>query len=488
MAEGGENPDKIEDSLSAGNEEVDTNDKPIDLSSSAGQKRLRLQQSPTSNQTPFMVPPSPPRFVSLDELMEAASGVKNMSLCHEIAVDANFEIKKVEPPKNSLEGQVKEIIHKAFWDAFEAKISEDPPDFSHTVVLIKEVKEMLMSLLLPQHNRIKAQVEEVLDTDLIQQKLDNDAFDIYYYADYVINLMAKLCAPARDDRIAKIKEMKNVVPLFKEILEVLDVMKMDLANFTIQQMRPYIQQQSVDYERIKFEEFCEKQRETALPGGENQASLATPAAILNGAYMEVLEWDLNRLFPETLVLDQGRLMSMRDQTQRITMVTSVLLVTYNTVGQSIQGVNDLKVKLKDEIRTLLDADEGQDRSSCLAGIAEQVTKNVLEFHLAHSFPTMADTQQRTLKGQITGLADNENPVINLMGKRILSFIQSALFSRHAEPLKLPVGMSVMEQELSQLCGQFLRIISHNRAVFSQYYTDIINDLLERHKDLSPVSS
>jgi len=38
------------------------------------------------------------------------------------------------------------------------------------------------------------------------------------------------------------------------------MMKMDLANFTIQQMRPYIQQQSVEYERKKFEEFKEKQR------------------------------------------------------------------------------------------------------------------------------------------------------------------------------------------------------------------------------------
>jgi len=46
----------------------------------------------------------------------------------------------------------------------------------------------------------------------------------------------------------------------REIFSVLDMMKMDLANFTIQQMRPYIQQQSVEYERKKFEEFKEKQR------------------------------------------------------------------------------------------------------------------------------------------------------------------------------------------------------------------------------------
>jgi len=37
-------------------------------------------------------------------------------------------------------------------------------------------------------------------------------------------------------------------------------MKMDMANFTIQQIRPYIQQQSVDYEKEKFEQFLKKQQ------------------------------------------------------------------------------------------------------------------------------------------------------------------------------------------------------------------------------------
>jgi len=41
-----------------------------------------------------------------------------------------------------------------------------------------------------------------------------------------------------------------------------------------------------------------KQAESVLPGGAEQAHIATPAAILNGAYMEVLEWDTSRLFPE----------------------------------------------------------------------------------------------------------------------------------------------------------------------------------------------
>ena len=36
-------------------------------------------------------------------------------------------------------------------------------------------------------------------------------------------------------------------------------MHLDMANYTIQQMRPYLKEQSVTYERKKFEEFLIKQ-------------------------------------------------------------------------------------------------------------------------------------------------------------------------------------------------------------------------------------
>ena len=46
---------------------------------------------------------------------------------------------------------------------------------------------------------------------------------------------------------------------FREIFDVMDLMKMDMANFTIQQIRPFIQKQSVEYERKKFKEFLDVQ-------------------------------------------------------------------------------------------------------------------------------------------------------------------------------------------------------------------------------------
>lgn len=42
---------------------------------------------------------SPPRFVSVEELMETAKGVTNMALAHEIMVNQDFQVKPAELPE-----------------------------------------------------------------------------------------------------------------------------------------------------------------------------------------------------------------------------------------------------------------------------------------------------------------------------------------------------------------------------------------------------
>uniref|UniRef100_A0A8C1XKM0 T-complex 11, testis-specific-like 1 n=1 Tax=Cyprinus carpio TaxID=7962 RepID=A0A8C1XKM0_CYPCA len=87
---------------------------------------------------------SPPRFVSVEELMETAKGVTNLALAHEIVMNSAFQVKPYEPGEGSLEKQVKEIMHKAFWDCLESQLNDDPPSYSHAVTLVGEIKETLL--------------------------------------------------------------------------------------------------------------------------------------------------------------------------------------------------------------------------------------------------------------------------------------------------------------------------------------------------------
>ena len=43
-----------------------------------------------------------------------------------------------------MEQAVKETVEKAFWDVLQEKLSEDPPNYSHAIVLIEDVKEVMM--------------------------------------------------------------------------------------------------------------------------------------------------------------------------------------------------------------------------------------------------------------------------------------------------------------------------------------------------------
>lgn len=80
--------------------------------------------------------------------------------------------------------------------------------------------QILLSFLNPGANRMRTQIMEVLDMDLIRQQADNDAVDIQGLANYVINTMGKMCAPVRDEEIKKLRENPgDIVSLFKYVFQ-----------------------------------------------------------------------------------------------------------------------------------------------------------------------------------------------------------------------------------------------------------------------------
>uniref|UniRef100_A0A4W5QH66 T-complex 11, testis-specific-like 2 n=1 Tax=Hucho hucho TaxID=62062 RepID=A0A4W5QH66_9TELE len=179
---------------------------------------------------------SPPKTITLDDVMSSARDLSNLTLAHEIIVNRDFHVEQPHLPQNSLEKQVKDIVHKV-----------TPPEYEHAIKLLEEIREILLSVLSPGANWLQIQILEVLDMDLIRQQAYKEAMDIQGLASYIFTIMGKLCAHVRDD------EVKN-----REIFRVLDLMKMDMVNFTIQSLRLDLRRQSVEYERAKFQSIVEK--------------------------------------------------------------------------------------------------------------------------------------------------------------------------------------------------------------------------------------
>lgn len=73
---------------------------------------------------------SPPKFVSLEEIMQAANGMRDMALVHQIVVDKDFKLRRAEPEPDSMQRIIKDTMHKAFWDVLRTELAETPPNYS----------------------------------------------------------------------------------------------------------------------------------------------------------------------------------------------------------------------------------------------------------------------------------------------------------------------------------------------------------------------
>ncbi|CAK9805434.1 T-complex protein 11-like protein 1 [Anthophora plagiata] len=437
---------------------------------------------------------SPPKFVSLEEIMKAANGMKNMALAHEIAVDKNFQLQKLEPDDGTFHRRVKEIMHKAFWNLLAEQLAEDPPNYTHALVLLKEIKETLDELVLPHHAKIRENLKEVLDVDLIKQQAENGVLDFHHYAQYVISIMSKVCAPVRDEKIRELSQKTDVIEIFKGIMEVLQLMRLDLANFTITMMRPNIVASSIEYEKAKFAEFL-KINTNSLQFTEKWLLRHFDAAkvtsnssdvnavrqlthnLLTEAYLDLLEWDFSP-DAETLMLDQGRLLEMRDKTNRLSIMGSVILLVNNTVGASIHGVSSFKKNIKQHLNVLLDSvHSNKELETVMPNIVLQVKADLKTTLQEICVTPLSPEMETLLEGQILDLISPEHKIRNLINLRIRQFLQKIILTQSVAPQQVPPGLSSLQEELTAIAAQFLILISHNRSVFGEYYQEIITNAL-----------
>ncbi|XP_051885165.1 T-complex protein 11-like protein 1 [Pristis pectinata] len=453
-----------------------------------------------------------PNLVSVEELIEAEKGVCNMALAHEIVVDEGFVIKQRDLPESSFEKTIEDIMKKAFWDCLQAQLNENPPVYDHAIKLLGEIKETLLSFLLPGHTRLRNQINEVLDLELIKQEAENNALNIPKLADFIIGMMGTLCAPIRDDDIKLIRGISDVVPLFREIFAVLDLMKLDMVNFAISSIRPHLMKQSVDYERKCFQEFFDKQHgslevatewlqeaasevlasdTSVLDGataGATDVSALCPTSVLNHAYVKLLKWDhASRLFPEPVLMDQSRFEEMQRELNQLTITAAVLLVIYNMTGAAISGLSGFLDRLKGIIKVLLTGMHTHSfhLAEAMTSMSEQICVEVNNCLTQHGFSLLPTEKAMVLKGQIQAISNPDNSVRKLIDVRMQTFLKMHLAASNPKSVSVPGGLGPIKRELEEITVKFLHLVNYNKLVFSPYYDTILAKVLQRNETQLP---
>lgn len=436
--------------------------------------------------------------VNLHRIIQSLGGShvnssSNEQLAHEIIIDPNFELK---PPKLSdLEDRVRAMATKAFFDSVRTDFKQGRYE-RWIPELLSDIKQRLLDLV-PPTTSLHSSINEVLDIDLITQQTKAGVYNIHNCIVFITNTMLQICAPVRDEEIKEIKDLNDLAEIFQKLLNTLDQMRLDLANYRVKAFRPYIKDHAIEYERRKFEQALKSKRITLdLTKAwvkQTVVSLLRTRAERNPENIHLpqhkhnhgIKFDqvFNESFvsfifqptiidkdscPETLLLDIERLWNYQNEGQAITIVAALLMLTKNVVGGKVSNTSDDDLTtLKDTLFVLLmDGDTTIDN----------LTAEILSYF---STPLPLETQT-LVKSMVSKTLSQSDKVFSLLSRRIQNIVKQHLQTGQF-PKKETLtqhGVMAVSKELEQLSRKIFILGRYNREVYAHWYDAIIREQLQ----------
>ena len=80
-----------------------------------------------------------------------------------------------------------------------------------------------------------------------------------------------------------------------------------------------------------------------------------------------------------------------------------------------------------------------------------------------------------LQDQIAEMEDPNHRIRDLVQRRIVEFNKQAISAARTAPLQIPPGLTLCQKELAQIAGAFVRLVTYNRSVFGEIYTEVIEN-------------
>ncbi|TPX57192.1 hypothetical protein SpCBS45565_g08253 [Spizellomyces sp. 'palustris'] len=422
--------------------------------------------------------------------------LSNAQLAHELVMDPEFQLKPVK--RSELEEQVRTLAKKAFYDSVRQDFGEGK--FSHHVpVFIAQIRDALLAMV-SENGKFAENIKEVLDVEHIRQQLDNNAFDLLRCLSYITEKMLQLCAPIRDAAIRSIALSSDIATAFEHILEILEDMKLDLANYRLQALRPILQQQAVEYERTKFDEALIAGAVTlertaawvatavsslqSVTAARNPENIQSPENRIGyeDAYNEAL---LNLIFsntaissstlPETLLLDANRLFGFQNEGQAITIVAALVMLSKNAIKE-LRDNRPAVQKLKQTLFILL-----RDKGTTIDNLSLQVISTINDSLSRPSGPStrLSVEQESLIRSMVEKTLSYRDPVFSLLSRRIQISIRHQLekgvFKRESLASH---GLDIVQSELESLSRRVCLLAKHNKEVYAKHYDTFLEKVVQ----------
>jgi hypothetical protein len=418
---------------------------------------------------------------------EFGSGLTNELLAHELIMDPDFELK---PNKDSLEARIAAMAKKAFFD----KVREEN-DSKHlwATPVLADIREQLLGMV-PETSKVHQEIGQILDMEHVDQQLKSGVFDMHNTLRFISGKMLQLCAPVRDASIRKLAELNDVPAVMEAMLVILEDMKLDLANYRLQSLRPHLMKQAVEYEQAKFKDALETKKVTLekttewLQSGaksvQEVASARNPQNIdipENRVRFDAVYFDafLSLLFApepvardtvaETLQMDADRMFSYQNELQALTVVAALAMLTKNFVPEIRDDATALK-KLKDELLVLLQAADTTVENLSLHIVS------LVDGLLSRHQKSVSEEQKQLIRTMVDKTLSYKDTVYLLLNRRIRDAIRVQLTTGKFRK-DTNTGLDVVMDELMALSRKIFIMARHNRDVYASWYDGIIRGAL-----------
>jgi hypothetical protein len=148
----------------------------------------------------------------------------------------------------SIQIQIKEMVHNAFWQLLLTELTSKPPVFNQLMKLIEEIRDTFCGLV-PSRTDIHTEIHDKIDIIIIKNMMENNAFDdesLMNLCKYIISLIKKFQPPIMDESVNNWE--KSMLKQFET--------KFDYTDFLIQFLRSVFNMLGgiIDYAKMISEE------------------------------------------------------------------------------------------------------------------------------------------------------------------------------------------------------------------------------------------
>lgn len=275
--------------------------------------------------------------------------INNPRLRHDVNFDRELHFR---PNLDGSKGKEKMMKAEDYWKALEGELfmygfvqgrmrdSSQPQDEVYwKEVLAGSEKRLpkvfdairdILKTLVPDYDQNA--VSERLDSEFTMQQIKNGVCDLIDLANWLAKILKNHCAPMRDQMVdrmqAEIKQgaaeekADTLVNGIRQLLTILEAMKLDVANHQIRHMRPLLVEDTVNFQRrynahrisinkidvVRSRRWLNREMEqmTAKTGTASHLEALT-SALLRG----ILFNEIDDLYPQTFFLDSERIWALR---------------------------------------------------------------------------------------------------------------------------------------------------------------------------------